>query len=68
MGSVVAILVNDILSVIHACILLTIFVGFCRIVDRVLSKTVGRLSSTKEYKPCLHRNLSKESCRKEHSC
>ena len=48
MVSVITILVNDILSVIHACILLTIIVGFCRIIDRVLSKTVGRLSSTKE--------------------
>ena len=33
MDSVVAVQVNDILSVIHACILLTIIVGFCRIVD-----------------------------------
>ena len=31
----------------------------------VLLKTVGRFASIREYKLCLHRNLSKESCRKE---
>ena len=64
MGSVVAILVNDILSVIHDCILLTIIVGFCRIVDRVLLKIVGQLASSVEYKPRSHRN-SKENLGEE---
>ena len=64
MVSVVTILVNDIRSVIHACILLTIIVGFCRIVDRVLLKIVGQLASSVEYKPRSHRN-SKENLGEE---
>ena len=49
MASVITVQVNDILSVIHTCILLTIIVGFCRIVDRVLLKIVGQLASSVEY-------------------
>ena len=64
MVSVVAVQVNDILSVIHTCILLTIIVGFCRIVDRVLLKIVGQLASSVEYKPRSHRN-SKENLGEE---
>ena len=48
------------LGVVDRCILLTIIVGFCRIVDRVLLKIVGQLASSVEYKPRLYRN-SKEN-------
>ena len=64
MVSVVTILVNDIRSVIHACILLTIIGMFCRIVDRVLLKIVGQLASSVEYKPRSYRN-SKENLGEE---
>ena len=37
---------------------------FCRIIDGCYLSTVGRLSSAREYKLCLHRNLSR-NLRKE---
>ena len=64
MGSVVAMFMNDIRSVIHACILLTIIGMFCRIIDKVLLKIVGQLASSVEYKPRSHRN-SKENLGEE---
>ena len=61
---VVTIFMNDIRSVIHACILLTIIGMFCRIIDKVLLKIVGQLASSMEYKPCSYRN-SKENLGEE---
>ena len=61
---VVTIFMNDIRSVIHACILLTIIGMFCRIIDKVLLKIVGQLASSVEYKPRLYRN-SKENLGEE---